>query len=248
MKIISVVSRKGGAGKSTMVFGLVSAAIHRGLNFRIIDTDDNGTSREWADRANALNGGSLVRCKTLITADAIYDHIDALEAEGDLDLLIVDNAGAASHVFEASSAADLILVPLKLSGPDLEQTINTVEWFQELTTRLEDPSDAPKLRVIVNDIPLTLSKSQSAVLAAAQGMTFVGKLGLDVKLPLLDMPVKRADAYVTMGIQGPITEVIKRHNQNPGTLPMQRNPKPLLDALREMGALLDLCCDAIGEK
>ena len=248
MKIISVVSRKGGAGKSTIVFGLVSAAIHRGLNFSVVDTDDNGTSREWAERANALNGGNLVPCKTLITADTIYDHIDALEAEGDVDLLIVDNAGAASHVFEAASAADLILVPLKLSGPDLEQTINTVEWFQDLTTRLEDPTDAPKLRVLVNDIPLTLSKSQNAVLAAAQGMTFVGKLGLDVKLPLLDMPVKRADAYVTMGIQGPITEVIRRHNENPSTLPMQRNPKPLLDALREMGVLLDLCLDAIGKK
>lgn len=47
MKIIAVVSPKGGSGKSTLTRNLAAAAAGDGVHVAVIDTDAQGTSAEW---------------------------------------------------------------------------------------------------------------------------------------------------------------------------------------------------------
>ena len=49
MKIVSIITQKGGAGKTTIATALAVAAQKDGLNTAILDLDDQATSCFWGD-------------------------------------------------------------------------------------------------------------------------------------------------------------------------------------------------------
>ena len=48
MKVISIQSQKGGAGKTTLTVHLASAAVVRGLSVRVLDADEQKSAVLWA--------------------------------------------------------------------------------------------------------------------------------------------------------------------------------------------------------
>ena len=48
MKVISIQSQKGGAGKTTLAVHLASAAVARGLSVRVLDADEQKSALLWA--------------------------------------------------------------------------------------------------------------------------------------------------------------------------------------------------------
>jgi chromosome partitioning protein len=114
LRVVAIVSQKGGAGKTTVAVHLAVAAQEAGLRSAVIDLDPQATARTWGDRRG-------------VEPDVISDHaerlpvlIDAARAGG-ADILFVDTAaGADRSSLLAAKAADLIIVPCRPGRFDLD--------------------------------------------------------------------------------------------------------------------------------
>jgi chromosome partitioning protein len=122
LKTISILSQKGGAGKTTVAVHLAVAATAQGLRTALVDLDPQATGRKWGDKREAEE------------PDVIGDHANRLpqlaeyaRANG-ADILVVDtapNADQASLI--AARAADFILIPCRPAAFDLEAIEATID-------------------------------------------------------------------------------------------------------------------------
>jgi chromosome partitioning protein len=114
MKTVSVISQKGGAGKTTLAVHLATAAQRAGLTTAVVDLDPQATARRWGDKRSAA-------------PEVVSDHavrlpalLDAARANG-ADMVFVDTAPNADQAaLGAARAADLVLIPCRPSAFDLE--------------------------------------------------------------------------------------------------------------------------------
>ena len=71
MKIVAIISQKGGAGKTTLAVHLATAAA-AGHSAAIVDLDPQGTAASWGDRRQAdipeVVSGQAARLAVLIEA------------------------------------------------------------------------------------------------------------------------------------------------------------------------------------
>lgn len=123
MSVVSVCSTKGGVGKTTLVICLADAFARQGGSVAIIDADPNGHVTSWRERAGE-------DCRVDVVADVtektILDRI--AEAAARYALVFVDLEGAASQAVTYSIAeSDLVLIPTKVSGMDLQEVFRTYE-------------------------------------------------------------------------------------------------------------------------
>lgn len=128
MHTISIISQKGGAGKSTLSVHLAVEAARSGKNTAIIDLDPQASAANWGDRREA-------ELPVVISAHAsrLPQQMKLVEENGG-ELLILDTAPHAdSAALDAAKASDLVLVPCLPNIFDLEASLRTVELLQ--TTR-----------------------------------------------------------------------------------------------------------------
>ena len=146
MLVISLVSQKGGVGKSSIAINLAVLAA-ADVKTCIIDLDPQGTCVAWYElRAN--------QDPAVIPADQaglLPETLDRLEAAG-FDLVVIDTAGSdAPNSREAMRAADLRLVPLRPSRADLVATLPTIEALTAMGQRfhlvLSQAPASPQSRV-----------------------------------------------------------------------------------------------------
>lgn len=122
MKIVAVISQKGGAGKTTLALHLATSSALQGRNTAIIDLDPQASAANWGDRRAA-------DLPVVISAHATrlaHEIRRVKEMAG--DLLIIDTAPHSdSAALEAAKAADLILVPCRPAILDIEAISNTLD-------------------------------------------------------------------------------------------------------------------------
>ena len=121
MKIIAIISQKGGAGKTTLAVHLATAAVAAGRTAAIIDLDPQATATSWGDRravdAPEVVSGQAVRLPALIKA----------AEENGADFLVLDTAPNADQAASlAARAADLVLIPCRPAAFDLEAIETTL--------------------------------------------------------------------------------------------------------------------------
>jgi chromosome partitioning protein len=133
MAVISVCSTKGGVGKTTTVMCLADMFARQGGKVAILDADPNGHISAWRDRAEATCTVDVVGG---ITERDLLDKIsDAAEI---YQLVFVDLEGAASQaVTYAIAQSDLVLIPTKVSGMDLQEVFRTYEVVQRAEKMLK---------------------------------------------------------------------------------------------------------------
>jgi len=122
MKILSIVCQKGGSAKTTTAINLAVEGTRRGLEVALIDLDPQVSACDWKD----IRGD-----RPPVVAATPVPHLErALKAaeEAGADLAIIDTAGRANDTMSAAArVADLILVPLQPSLPDLNTVAATLD-------------------------------------------------------------------------------------------------------------------------
>ena len=129
MKIVAIISQKGGAGKTTLAVHLAAAAAKAGYRTAVIDLDPQGTAASWGDRRAAQEpeviSGQAIRLPALIKA----------AQENGADFLILDTAPNADQTASlAARAADIVLIPCRPAAFDLE-AVETTLMLANLTAK-----------------------------------------------------------------------------------------------------------------
>jgi chromosome partitioning protein len=125
-KVIAVAQQKGGAGK-TMLAAQLAVALAEGAKIAVLDIDPQGSLTIWGKlRAAAPKAGAKITCAA--TAGwRLTTELDKLKAAH--DFVLVDTPPVIdTDARRAIRAADLVLIPLNPSPPDL--------WAAEGTLKL----------------------------------------------------------------------------------------------------------------
>ena len=115
MKILTILSQKGGAGKTTLAVSLAVSAELAGKQTLLIDTDPQASATKWFDRRQSdapyVISGHAERLPQLIQQ----------AAENDADLVIIDTAPHAQQsALQACKVADMVLIPCRASILDVD--------------------------------------------------------------------------------------------------------------------------------
>lgn len=130
MKVIAILSQKGGVGKTTLATCLAVEAEANGQSTAILDLDPQATAAFWQDNREAETPAvasiQAVRLPAMIKACR----------EADTDLVIIDGAAVARDVaHEAARNADFILIPTRTATFDVASAAHTIDITRQLGKR-----------------------------------------------------------------------------------------------------------------
>ena len=127
MKVIAVVSQKGGAGKTTLALHIAVAAERAGLSAAILDMDPQGTAERWSEWRKE-EPPAVVAAKAATLSRRLEQ---ARAAKG--DLVVIDTPPLAqTEAREAARIADLILIPCRPSAFDLDAIRITADLANDI--------------------------------------------------------------------------------------------------------------------
>ncbi len=212
MAVVSVCSTKGGVGKTTLVICLADAFARLGGGVAVVDADPNGHVLSWRERAGD-------ECRVTVIGDAgertILDRI--AEAAAKYALVFVDLEGAASQsVTYAIAESDLVLIPSKISGMDLQEVFRTHEVVRRAEKMLRRPIGA---RVVLTQMSPLISRVAAHARQELRA----------AEIPVLETEIIQRAAYQAIHFTG----VTPSHPQG--------DPK----AAREIGATLAELLEAL---
>lgn len=130
--IISIVSGKGGSGKSSLAINVASYLHRTGVKVGLVDADI-GQHSIWVWAGFRKKGSSIIDLP-VFKMDKPHDLLKIQDEESDLDVLVVDTGGHGHSSNDAARAAILnsnyVLVPCQPSLFDLMASKETVEVAQ----------------------------------------------------------------------------------------------------------------------
>jgi chromosome partitioning protein len=118
MKIIVILSQKGGGGKSTIARCLATELTKQKQKTLLVDLDiQQKTSWEWAERRKRKNIKSLISCQS-------FPYFEEKLLKSDYDYLIIDcPARISKESLIIAKQANLIIQPVRPSLDDLNPAI-----------------------------------------------------------------------------------------------------------------------------
>lgn len=125
MKVIAILSQKGGAGKTTLALHVAAAAEAAGKACAVIDIDPQASAAGWKDTRHDETPVVVALPHTRLAA--------GLQAakEGGAKLCIIDTAPhAEAAAMAAARAADLVLIPCRAGILDLRAIGTTAEFVK----------------------------------------------------------------------------------------------------------------------
>jgi len=152
MYTVALISRKGGAGKTTLACGLAVAGERVGLMTALLDLDPQGSASAWA---------GLRASDSPVVVPGSAPQLDALLAaarSAAADLAIIDTAPhSTGAALKAAQASDLVLIPCRASVADLHAIGTSIEISRNAGTAAA---------VVLNAAPVQgplVSQAQAAV-------------------------------------------------------------------------------------
>jgi len=125
MKIVVLLSQKGGTGKSTIATHLAVCAARHGKAVALFDIDPQASAAKWSDR-RAAEGPPVVRAGA-----AQLPHLVQQARQQGADIILIDTAGHAdASSLYALQLADLVLIPCRPSAADLDAIEDTIALAQ----------------------------------------------------------------------------------------------------------------------
>lgn len=195
-KVVSVLNQKGGSGKSTLATNLARAYQLEGHSVKILDGDSQRTVTEWAKLADAD-----MPTVTATTASNIEGHMEAASSS----VVLVDGAPAHDTFnVRAMKLSDLVLIPVRASGPDLWSSEDLMSSIQ---ARREKTGGQPRAAFVVcqqvartnlaSEIGEVLDSYSLPTLDARTNHRIAYAEALSSGMTVLDMPgAKKAEAEI----------------------------------------------------
>ncbi len=125
MRVIALLSTKGGAGKTSLATAL---AVETGAV--LLDLDPQSSACRWRDRREAETP-----VVTAVAPARLQPTLQAIEAQGVADVVLDTPPRSETAALEAARAADLVVVPCRPQMVDLE----TVPTTTQLLALARDP-------------------------------------------------------------------------------------------------------------
>lgn len=121
MKVLAVLSEKGGAGKTTIAVHLAVAAQLAGLDVAIVDLDPQGSAADWSDRRGSAPEAVAI---PPVRLEKLLSDL----RENGADLVIIDTGRDSNNAgYTAARAADFALIPCKGGGFDFRALARTLD-------------------------------------------------------------------------------------------------------------------------
>ncbi len=181
MKVIAVLNQKGGSGKTTIATHLARALQLSGKSVLLVDSDPQGSSRDWA----AVREDNPV---PVIAIDRPTIERD-LKNVAQKDFVVIDGAPQASDLaISAIKVADLILIPVQPSPYDILATSDLVDLIHQ---RIELTEGKLKAAFIIS----------RAIKGTKIGADIRQALA-DYQLPVLTSAITQRVIYPTSAISG----------------------------------------------
>ena len=163
MNVITLASRKGGAGKSTLTAQLAAQAKAQGRRVLVIDADPQGSLKLW----HSLRPDALPR---LATPERGIARVLAFAMIEGIDTVFIDTAPTMWVVVqEAIRAATMVLIPARPGFFDLAAVRETVKVARERNK---------PYAVVINAAPVKRDEKESPVVL--QSRTHLDKLQIPV--------------------------------------------------------------------
>lgn len=154
--VLGLMSKKGGAGKSTLTKLLASAVVFSNRRCLVIDLDPNEDILGWWTRTNEQgNRDDRLAVRATVDADDLFELVE--QHDDKVDFILVDTKGeGADWADNLASVADVLLVPCLNSKSDALRTRETLQWYADLKDRVEDQASVPPLHVVMTRMPTSL--------------------------------------------------------------------------------------------
>jgi chromosome partitioning protein len=139
MKVLAILSQKGGAGKTTLALHLAVEAERLGLTTAVIDLDPQASAASWGDdrqhETPAVVSAQPSRLNQVLSA----------ARDGGAQLAIIDTAPhSESAALAAAREADFILIPCRPAILDLRAISHTIDLARIV---------AKPVAVVLNSVP-----------------------------------------------------------------------------------------------
>ena len=124
-RVVSVLSQKGGTGKTTLSCALAALATRAGTATAILDLDPQASAAKWHDlrRANGEEDPPVFATPS----SRMQALVDALGRDG-AELIVTDTAPhSGADAVTVARLSDHILIPLQPSFPDLAAITRTID-------------------------------------------------------------------------------------------------------------------------
>ena len=211
--VLGLMSKKGGAGKSTIVKLLSSAVTHAGHKCLVIDLDPNKDILTWwaVSKTNDLAEDNLI-VRTVSPDRDLFDLID--EYDDKVKFIIIDTKGeGVDFGVDLASVADALIIPCLNAKADRDRTLETINWHKDLKARAEDPSRIPPLHVVMSRVnPKLLTHVKGTPKPDGVGVRELERhYEIIEQLRPLDIMVPEKPIYQEIEERGALGMIIKEH-------------------------------------
>lgn len=142
--VIAILNTKGGVGKSTLATNLARAFQLDGSEVLVVDSDPQGTARDWRETQ-----GEDVDLPGVFGVDRPTLEKDIPKVTNTFDYIVIDGAAKVTKMsVSAIKASDIVLIPVQPSAADLW----AVEELAEMVTTRQTLTDGqPKAAFVVSN-------------------------------------------------------------------------------------------------
>lgn len=197
-KIIAVFNEKGGSGKTTTTCQLAGTLGLKGYDVLVADLDSQGTASTWLANQEGQNIKATNWAGYRFTT-GVKDELRKLSTKYEIIVVDCPPSVEQASTWNALLVADLILIPTKLSPPD----ITALAAAKKLARRAIDEARRPiPVRVVAN----------AARMHMADDREFFSQLQADTEFPPLDQVLGDRKAFSRSMLVGSTVHFFQSEN------------------------------------